>query len=76
MDLKSIFSTEPSATPSTLIQSPCLNLFSPIINSPPIKFLKKFCAPKASATENNPRPAMIDAASIPHNSRTLTTPIR
>ena len=76
VDLKSIFSTEPSATPSTLIQSPCLNLFSPIINNPPIKFLNKFCAPKANATENKPKPAMIDAASIPHSSNTLTMPIK
>ena len=76
VDLKSIFSTSPSATPSTLIQSPCLKRFSPIIKSPPIRFLKKFWAPKARATENNPNPAMIEAASTPHNSSTLTIPIK
>ena len=74
--LKSILSTEPSATPSTFIQSPCLNRFSPIIRSPPIRFLKKFCAPSASATEKSPKPAIIEAASIPQSSSPLTIPNR
>ena len=41
VDLNPIFSTTPSITPSTLIQSPILNLFSTKTKIPDIKFLNK-----------------------------------
>ena len=41
VDLNPIFSTTPSITPSTLIQSPILNLFSTNTKIPDIKFLNK-----------------------------------
>ena len=41
VDLKPIFSTIPSITFSTIIQSPTLNLFSTNTKIPEIKFLNK-----------------------------------
>ena len=74
MDLKPIFSTIPSITPSTRIQSPILNLFSTKTKIPEIKFLNKSCAPSATATPNNPKPAIIGPIFIPHNSKTAASP--
>ena len=41
-----------------------------------MRFLKKFCAPRARATEKRPSPAIIEAASTPQSSSTLTIPIK
>ena len=64
----------PSIISSTIIQSPTLNLFSTRTNIPEIKFLNKSCAPNATATPNNPNPAMIGPIFIPHNSNTAAEP--
>ena len=69
-----MFSTTPSITPSTLIQSPILNLFSTKTKIPEIRFLNKSCAPNATATPNKPNPAIIGPILIPHNSRTAAAP--
>ena len=74
VDLKPIFSTIPSIMPSTKIQSPILNLFSTSTNIPDIKFLNKSCAPNATATPNNPNPAIIGPILIPHSSNTAAAP--
>ena len=74
VDLNPIFSTIPSIIPSTKIQSPILNLFSTSTKIPEIKFLNKSCAPKATATPNNPKPAIIGPIFIPHNSKTAAAP--
>ena len=74
VDLNPIFSTTPSIIPSTLIQSPILNLFSTRTKIPEIKFLNKSCAPNATATPNKPKPAIIGPILIPHNSRTAAAP--
>ena len=41
---------------------------------PDIRFLNKSCAPKATATPNRPRPAIIGPILIPHNSKTAAAP--
>ena len=64
----------PSIIPSTKIQSPILNLFSTRTKIPEIKFLNKSCAPNATATPNNPNPAIIGPILIPHNSKTAARP--
>jgi hypothetical protein len=74
VDLNPIFSTVPSIIPSTAIQSPILNLFSTNTKIPEIKFLNKSCAPNATATPNNPSPAIIGPIFIPHNSKTAASP--
>ena len=74
VDLKPIFSTMPSIIPSTKIQSPILNLFSTNTKMPDIRFLNKSCAPSATATPNNPSPAIIGPIFIPHNSKTAAAP--
>ena len=64
----------PSITSSTYIQSPTLNLFSTRTNMPEIKFLNKSCAPRATATPNSPKPAIIGPILIPHSSNTAAKP--
>ena len=64
----------PSIIPSTKIQSPILNRFSTNTKIPEIKFLNKSCAPKATATPNKPKPAIIGPIFIPHNSKTAARP--
>ena len=64
----------PSITPSTIIQSPTLNLFSTNTKIPEIKFLNKSWAPNATATPNKPNPAIIGPIFIPHNSNTAAAP--
>ena len=41
---------------------------------PEIKFLNKSWAPKATATPNNPKPAITGPIFIPQTSKTATTP--
>ena len=41
---------------------------------PEIKFLNKSCAPKSTATPNNPNPAMIGPIFIPQSSKTAAAP--
>ena len=74
VDLKPIFSTTPSIIPSITITSPFLNLFSTNTKTPEIRFLNKSWAPRATATPNNPKPAIIGATFIPHISRTAEKP--
>ena len=74
VDRKPIFSTVPSTTPSTEIESPILNLFSTNTKTPEIKFLNKSWAPKATATPNKPRPAIIETTLTPHISNTEADP--
>ena len=59
VDRNPMCSTVPSVCPGTLITSPIWNLFSSKIIIPEIKFLNKSCAPKATATPNSPKPAII-----------------
>ena len=69
VDLNPICSTTPSTSPDTKITSPTVNLFSINIIMPLIKFLNKSCAPNATATPNNPKPAITGPTLMPHNSR-------
>ena len=64
----------PSIIPSTNIQSPTWNLRSTKTKIPDIKFLNKSCAPSATATPNNPNPAIIGPIFIPHSSSTAAAP--
>ena len=57
-----------------LILSPGWNLFSLSIKIPAMIFLNISCAPKATATENRPRPAIIGPISMPHISNIIVIP--
>ena len=74
VDLNPIDSTVPSMTSSTKIQSPTWNLLSTKTKIPEIRFLKRSCAPRATATPNKPKPAIIGPIFIPQSSRTAATP--
>ena len=74
VDLKPIFSTTPSITPSIITTSPFLNLFSIKTKTPEIRFLNKSCSPHATATPNSPKPAMIGPTLTPHISSTADKP--
>ncbi len=76
VDRKLIVSTVPSTSPSTLIQSPGLKRFSAITRNPEIRFLNKSCAPKATATPNNPSPARIGPILMPQTSRMVAAPMK
>ena len=66
VDLTPIDSTIPCKPLPSLILSPGWNLFSLIIKIPAMIFLNISWAPKATATEKSPRPAIIGPISIPH----------
>ena len=71
VDLKPICSTMPCICPTTSILSPGWKRFSPIISIPAIRFLKRSCAPRATATENKPKPATSGPISIPKMSNMM-----
>ena len=59
----------------SIIGNKFIQLSSPMIRIPAIKFLKKSCAPSATATEKSPKPATKGPICIPKISNIIATPI-